>query len=81
MDMISDFDTLDVMVGSDIINPIERKLASAIEESSVQYDTQSNLPARENFPQENEFSNQNYGNIIPRHEDKLESLKTFTNGV
>ena len=34
MDMMSDFDNLDVIVGSDI-NPIERKLASAIEESSV----------------------------------------------
>ena len=32
MDMMSDFDNLDVMVGRDNINPIERKLASAIKE-------------------------------------------------
>ena len=35
MDMMSDFDNLDVLLGSDHINPIERKLASAIEESSI----------------------------------------------
>ena len=79
--MMSDFNTLDVMVGSDKINPIERKVASAIEESSVQYDKESNLPAREDFPHENEFKNQNYGNIIPRHGGILESLETFTKEV
>ena len=42
-DMMSDFDNLDVMVGGDNINPIERELASAIEESSVEYYTESNL--------------------------------------
>ena len=30
---MSDFDNLDVMVGNDNINPIERELASAFEES------------------------------------------------
>ena len=49
MDMMSDFDNLDVMVGSDNINPIEKKLPSAVRESSVQIDTESNLPAREDF--------------------------------
>ena len=37
MDMMSDFDNLDLMVGSGKINPIDRELASAIEELSVQY--------------------------------------------
>ena len=50
MDMMSDFDNLDVMVGCDNINPIERELASAIKESSVQYDTESNLPATDLSP-------------------------------
>ena len=81
MDMMSDFDNLDVMVGSDNNNPIERELANAIEESSVQYDAESNLPAREDFPQENEFRNQNYENNFPRHEGILESFETFTNEV
>ena len=81
MYMMSDFDNLDVLVGSDNIDPIERELANAIEESSVQYDTESNLLAREDFPQENEFRNQNYGNRFPRLEGILESLKTFINEV
>ena len=71
--MMSDFDILDVMVGRENLNPIERELARVIEESSVQYDTESNLPAREDFSQENEFSNQNYGNFIPKVEGVLES--------
>ena len=69
------------MVVSDNINPIEKELASATEESSVQYDTDSNLPAREDFPQEIEFRNQNHGNINPIQEGILESLETFTNEV
>ena len=69
------------MVGSDNINPNEKELASATEESSVQNDTDSNLPAREDFPQEIVFRNQNHGNINPIHEGFLESLETFTNEV
>ena len=68
------------MVGSDNINPIEREIVSAIEESSVRKHTESNLPAREDVPQENKFRNQNYGNNIPRHDGILESLD-FTNEV
>ena len=67
-----DFGNLDVMVGSDNFNQIERELASAIEQSPVQYDTESNLLTREDFPQENELRNQNYENSIPRHEGILE---------
>ena len=39
MDMMSDIDNLDVMLGNGNINPIERELADAIEQSSVQGDT------------------------------------------
>ena len=35
-----DYDNLDVMVGGENINPIERELASAIVESSVQSDNE-----------------------------------------
>ena len=48
--MTSDFDNRDIMVGRDNINPIEIELAGAIEESSVQYDTESNIPpSKERF--------------------------------
>ena len=38
MDMMSDIDNLDVMLGNGSENPIERELADAIEQSSVQGD-------------------------------------------
>ena len=63
MNMMSEFDNLDVMVGSD--NPNGRELASAIEEPSVQNDTVFKLLAREDFPQEIEFRIEFYGNNIP----------------
>ena len=36
MDMMSDLDNSDIMLGNGNDNPIERELASAIEQSSVQ---------------------------------------------
>ena len=81
MDGITDFDNLDVMVVSVNFNPVKKELARVFGKFSIQYDTESNLPAGEDFPQENELKNQNYGNNIPRHEGILESLETFTNEV
>ena len=43
MDMMSDFDNIDVMIGNENTNSIERELANAIEESSVLGDTESNM--------------------------------------
>ena len=62
MDMMSDIDNLDVMLGSGNENPIERELADAIEQSSVQGDHEANEYQRDNyriFAQENESLNQN----------------------
>ena len=38
MDMLSDTENMDVMLGNGNDNPIERELADAIEQSSVQGD-------------------------------------------
>ena len=43
MDMLSDYDNLDVMIGGENVNPIERELDEAIEEPSVLGDTESNV--------------------------------------
>ena len=51
MDKMSDFNNLDIMVGNENINPIEREVANAIEESTVQFEIESNLPCREDFTQ------------------------------
>ena len=62
MDMMSEIDNLDVMLGIGNENPIERELADAIEQSSVQGDHEANEYQRDNyriFAQENEFLRQN----------------------
>ena len=62
MDMMSDIDNLDVMLGSGNENPIERELADAIEQSSAQGDYEANEYQRDNYrilAQENESLRQN----------------------
>ena len=55
--MMSGIDNLDVMLGNGSENPIERELADAIEQSSVQGDYEGNEYRRNNysFVQENEL--------------------------
>ena len=60
--MMSDIDNLDVMLGSGNENPIERELADAIEQSSVQGDYEANEYQRDIyrvFAQEKESLRQN----------------------
>ena len=72
MDMMSDIDNLDVMLGNGSENPIERELADAIEQSSFQGDYEGNEYQRNsyNFVQENEPM---------RHNEVRQSFETFTN--
>ena len=73
MDMMSDFDNLDVMIGNENANHIERELAKAIEEISVHGDTESNLYSRI------EFRDFFYENNAPRQNEAREYMETFTN--
>ena len=72
LDMMSDIDNLDIMLGNSGENPIERELADAIEQSSVQGDYEANEYRRDNysFVQENETLRQN---------EVRQSFETFTN--
>ena len=73
LDMMSDIDNLDIMLGKPGENPIERELADAIEQSSVQGDTEDNEYHRDvyrSFIQENEPIRQN---------DVRQSFETFSN--
>ena len=49
MDKMSDLDNLDIMLGNGNDNPIERVLASAIEQSSVQGDTEDDIRQRKEY--------------------------------
>ena len=86
MDMMSDFDNLDILVGNENINPNERELANAgvnssivKEESIVHFDNESNQRPMDTFPDDGDFGNTNYESNIPRRDEVLESTETFTN--
>ena len=73
MDMMSDIDNLDVMLGNRNENLIERELADAIEQSSVQGDYEAN-----------EYERDNYGNFVQgneslRQNEVRQSFESFTN--
>ena len=79
--MMSYLDNLDIMLGNENINPIERELASAIGELTAHYDIESNVQERENTSQENDLSDFNHENMIPRQDRLIESMDTFTNDI
>ena len=73
MDMLSDIENMDVMLGNGSNNPIERELADAIEQSSVQGDVESNEHLG------NQYTSFAYENNLPRQNDIRQSLETFSN--
>ena len=73
MDMMSDFDNIEVMIGNENTNSIGRGLANAIEESSVLGDIESNMHSR------NEFRETNYENNDHRPNEARDYLETSSN--
>ena len=77
MDMMYDFDNLDIMVGNENVYPIERELANAIEESTVQCDIGSNQhhDPMVDFHHKGEFENTGSENNNTRSDEVLQSMK------
>ena len=73
MNMQSDIENMDVMLGNGSNNPIERELADAIEQSSVQGDVESNEHLG------NQYTSFAYENNLRRQNDSRQSLETFSN--
>ena len=73
MDMMSDMDNLDVMLGNGSENPIERELTEAIEQSSVRSGSEANLYQRD------EYRNFSHENSEYRQNDVRQSFETFSN--
>ena len=69
MDMLSDYDNLDVMLGNENNNPIERELAEAIDQSSAN-DT--------NVYHENEFRDYLHENEPLRQNEVRQSFEAFS---
>ena len=73
MDMMSDMDNLDVMLGNGNSNPIERELAEAIDQSSVHGGSETNLYQRDEY---RDFSHEN---SELRQNDVRQSFEAFSN--
>ena len=74
MDMLSDIENMDVMLGIGSNNPIEREIADAIEQSSVQGDIESNEHLG------NQYASFAYENNFHRQNDNRQSLEISRNG-
>ena len=78
MDMMSDFENLDVMLGNDNVNPIERELSNVIGNSESHYDDELNSHPMENDFGENGFGHHVRENTIRRQDRFQETMETFT---
>ena len=78
MDMMSDFENTDIMLGNKSINTIERGLSNVIGNTGNHGDTESNLQPEENESRENDFGHFVLENAIPRQDRFHETMDTFT---
>ena len=73
MDMMSDFENLDVMLGNSNNNPIERELADAIDQSSAHGDADTNVYKG------SEYRDYLHENDLLRQNEVRQSFETFSN--
>ena len=73
MDMMYDFENLDVMLGNSNNNPIERELAEAIDQSSTHEDADTRAYL------ENEYRDYSHENDLLRQNEVRQSFETFSN--
>ena len=73
MDMMSDFENLDVMLGNSNNIPIERELAEAIDQSSAHGDADTHTYL------ENEYRDYQHENDVLRQNEIIHSFETFSN--
>ena len=78
MDMMSDFENMDVMIGNENTNPIERELSNMIGNEVNNQGIESNPQSLQYETQENEFGHYAHENAIPRQDKVRETLETFT---
>ena len=81
MDMMSDFENMDYMLGNNTVNTIERELSNVIGSSGNHCDAESNLEPRESDSHENGFGHFVHENTIPRQDRFQETMETFTSEI
>ena len=78
MDMMSDFENMDVMIGNENTNPIERELSNKIGNGVNDQDIESNPQSSRYETHENELGHYAHENAIPRQDRVQQTLETFT---
>ena len=73
-----DFENMDIMIGNENINPIERELSNMIGNAENNQDIESNLQSAQCEPNESEFGHYVHGNAVPRQDRVQETLEIFT---
>ena len=83
MDMRSDFENMDVSLGYENVNPIERELANTINGSISNNDNgvESDSHFRGNSSNENEIKDFSHENTISRQDRIFESIETFSHRI
>ena len=77
MDMMSDFENMDVMIGNENTNPIKRDFSNMIGNVVNDQDIESNPQSSPYETHENEFGHYARENAIPRQDKVQETLETF----
>ena len=78
MDMMSDFENMDVVLGSNNVNPIERELSNVIGNTGSHCDDEWILQSREDNSHENGCGHSVHENMIPRRDRFQETMETLT---
>ena len=78
IDMMSDFENADAIIGNGNISPIERELSDMIGNVGNDQDIESNLQSSRYETHENEFGHYTHENVIPRQDRVQETLEDFT---
>ena len=79
MDLLLDFDNMDVVLSDENSNPVERELAKTINNSVSHNDTETFSNNMGYSSQENETMDFNVENEFPRHDRLRESMENFSN--
>ena len=81
MDITSDFENMDVLLGNENANPIERELTDTINGSLSKNDLRTDPHIRTNPSGENENRNFSHGGQPFRQDRILESMQTLSNEI
>ena len=76
--MLSDYENIEVLLGSEIVIPMERGIANTINVSVSHKYTEGVSQRRGNSSQENEIGDFNGENTIPSQDRLLESMEIFS---